>query len=85
MQGARLRYVQLLFEAQRRSGLPEPSGKADLQALVEEWIEVTTVEQAQVRRWDTEGTVALSANRAPQVTFVRFLLLTNTANQSISP
>ena len=36
-------------------------------------------------RYSRSGNFALSANRAPQVTFVRFLMLRNAANQSISP
>lgn len=54
MQGARLRYVQLLFDAQRRSGLPESSGHADLELFVRGWLADASAQRHAIRRWDAE-------------------------------
>ncbi len=54
VQGARLRYVQLLFDAQRRRGLPESTGQEALQSLVDDWLDETRAELGDVRRWDAE-------------------------------
>lgn len=51
MQGARLRYVQLLFETQRRQGLPESPGHQDLQSLVDEWLQQVTDQWEAVISW----------------------------------
>jgi hypothetical protein len=56
MQGARLRYVQLLFDAQRRDRLPESSGLAELELLVEEWLGEASAHQAEIAGWNGELT-----------------------------
>lgn len=54
MQGARLRYVQLLFDAQRRSGLPESTGHAELELLVDDWRESVADQRVDIRAWEPE-------------------------------
>lgn len=54
MQGARLRYVQLLFEAQRRAALPESEGAEALEALADRWREQMAAAAGRVATWAAE-------------------------------
>lgn len=51
IQGARLRYVQLLFDAQRREGLSVSGGEEKLAGLVEGWVEDMANSSGPVGRW----------------------------------
>ena len=52
LQGARLRYVQLLFDAQRRFSIPVAGQKEDeLRGFVADWTEELSGSLAEVRQW----------------------------------
>lgn len=51
MQGARLRYDQLLFREQERLGLPSADGEGELQDLVTAWTLDMSENKGQVKAW----------------------------------
>ena len=51
IQGARLRYLQLLFAAQRREGIPAADTEPTLESLVQNWIEQASERSAALQGW----------------------------------
>jgi Family of unknown function (DUF6361) len=51
IQGARLRYLTLLYEAQRKAHLPESDGQDELIRLVAEWQSQMTTQSSLVSAW----------------------------------
>lgn len=54
IQGARLRYLQLLFAAQRREGLPPADGEPVLEVLVQDWVQKASSAIDELRTWVPE-------------------------------
>ena len=54
IQGARLRYLLLLFAAQRREGLPPADGEPVLEVLVQDWVQQASLGTDELRTWASE-------------------------------
>jgi hypothetical protein len=51
IQGARLRYLTLLYDAQRKAHLPESDGEDELLGLVAEWLSQMSTQSSLVSAW----------------------------------